>query len=157
MYRKRYFLAFSANCGKNLSHLISARVDFVPAEFSHFTKRQWQQSWAIQVFVPSRTQRKDEIQSITCESCGHSISASPLIQNNIHTGVLEVKTHPHCEWSKTRVRIEKEAITSDEFLEFLEKETERKACKSKKSTRSDTAQTVDVPESESDGKLPLDW
>ena len=112
-----------------------------------------------QVFAPSRTQRKDEIESITCESCGHSISASPLIRNNIRryfTGVLEVKTHPHCERSKTRVRIEGEVITSDEFLEFLEKETERKACKSKKSARSETVPTVDVPESESDGKLPLD-
>ena len=102
-----------------------------------------------QAFAP--TQRsKDEVRSITCDSCGHSISASPLIRTNLRgyfSGVLEVKKQPSRTRSNTRVRVEGEVITSDEFLQYLETELAQR--KKKTPACTETTPTVD---SESEGK-----
>ena len=100
-------------------------------------------------FAP--TQRsKEEVRSITCDSCGHSISASPLIRTNLRgyfSGVLEVKKQPSRTRSNTRVRVEGEVITSDEFLQYLETELAQR--KKKTAACTETTPTVD---SESEGK-----
>ena len=73
-----------------------------------------------QIFTSTR-KSKEEVQSIKCDNCGHSISASPLIRNSLRAhfrGVLEVNKQPLRARSNTPMRIEGEVITSDEYLEY---------------------------------------
>ena len=85
---------------------------------------------------PSDVFRSTEEQSpmqtldhISCEACGHQMRASPHIRTNLRgyfRGVLEVKVRPTGTRSHTRVRVEGEVITSDEFVQLLEKEKQGK-------------------------------
>ena len=96
-----------------------------------------------QAFAPT----KEEVRSITCDSCRHSISVSPLIRTNLRgyfSGVLEVKKQPSRTRSNTRVRVEGEGITSDEFLQNLETELENRAQRKKKTPAcTETTPTVE--------------
>ena len=109
-----------------------------------------------QVFAPSHKESQQDIQSITCGSCGHSISASPYIRKNLRgyfSGILEVKKQPSRARSNTRIRIEGEVITSDEFLQYLDRELENRAQRKKKTADLETATAVDLPQSESEGQI----
>ena len=77
-----------------------------------------------QPFEPTQDSQGD-IRTITCNNCGHGVSASPLIRTNLRayfTGVLAVEKQPSRTRSNTRIRIEGEVITTDEFLQYLERE-----------------------------------
>ena len=103
-----------------------------------------------QVFAPSHKESQQDIQS---SSCGHSISASPYIRQNLRgyfSGILEVKKQPSHARSNTRIRIEGEVITSDQYLE---NRAQRKKTAGTATLQSDlkTATAVDLPQSESEG------
>ena len=73
---------------------------------------------------------------VTCGSCGQqtSVSTSPFIRTHLRDyfrKVLEVRKQPARTRSKTRVRLEGEVITSDEFVELLKGEQDKKAGKVK--------------------------
>ena len=114
-------------------------------------------------FVPTHTQSLEDIRSITCESCGHSVSASPLLRTNLRgyfSGVLEVQKKPSRARSKTRIRIEGEVITSDEFQQYLESELRSKGQKKKKASASteaipteDTPTEDSPPQSDTEGNI----
>jgi len=91
-----------------------------------------------EAFTTATTSSQTAPDHISCDACGHEMRASPFIRKNLRRyfrGVLEVKTCPTRTRCKNRVRIEGEVITSDEFLELLEKE---KQDKQKKSAQKET-------------------
>ena len=87
----------------------------------------------------------EEETEITCLSCGHHISATPILKRRIvgyFAGILEVqKSRPEVgKRNNLRIRVEGEAITSDEFQTLLEeeiasKEAKKKSRKGKKQTQ----------------------
>ena len=69
--------------------------------------------------------------SITCTNCGHHIPTTPVVNVKVvayFTEVFKAKT----DWPKLgernnlKIRVEGEAITSDEFQQLLEEETEKR-------------------------------
>ena len=103
-------------------------------------------------------QQYDELEHIRCTSCGHQMRASPYIRTNLRgyfRGILEVRKQPSHSRSHTHVRVEGEVITSDEFLEYLQKEWEAK--KNKQGMSASTQATPPEPqqsiESDSEGKI----
>ena len=94
---------------------------------------------------------------VTCGTCGKqtSVSTSPFVRTRLHgyfQRILEVRRLPSRTRSKTRVRLEGEVITSDEFVELLEKEQDKRAERGKEKA----SQPTDNPprtEEESEGKL----
>ena len=85
----------------------------------------------------SSLDRREDTNPFTCTSCGHKMPATPMVKTRLvshFSSLLEVHTDRprRGERNKARVRVEGEAITSDEFLEILEvriKEKELKKCK----------------------------
>ena len=79
-----------------------------------------------------------ERRKVACSSCGHEIATIPIIKSHIvsyFAGILEIrKERPKIgERNHLKVRVEGEALTSDEFLAILEKQREKKeADKAKK-------------------------
>ena len=68
---------------------------------------------------------------VTCSSCGHEMATTPIIKTRIvsyFAGMLEIpKDRPKIgKRNHLRVRIEGEAITSDDFLELLQAQKEQK-------------------------------
>ena len=101
----------------------------------------------------------EDIHHVTCDSCGHQISASPFIRKQMRhyfCGVLEVTKQPSRARSKTKVRIEGEVITSDEFLKIMEEQQQQKKSKASKQAgvRNETTptQTETSYSTDSDGK-----
>ena len=103
-----------------------------------------------QVFAPRQSSR-EEVRTVTCDNCGHGISASPIIRTNLRayfTGVLAIEKQPLRTRSNTRIRIG-EVITTDEFLQYLEKEKESRDQRRKKSSASTSdVQVADEEEEE---------
>ena len=105
-----------------------------------------------QPFEPRQGSQGD-IRTVTCDNCGHSVSASPLIRTNLRTyftGVLAIEKQPSRARSNTRIRIEGEVITTDEFLQYLEGDKRGRNHRSKPSSAS-MDRGADENPSESEG------
>ena len=82
-----------------------------------------------EVFRCTETQSPQRrLEHISCDACGH-MRAIPYIRTHLKgyfRGVLEIKTQPARVRSHTRVRIEGEVITSNEFIQLLQREKQGK-------------------------------
>jgi hypothetical protein len=83
---------------------------------------------------------------VACSSCGHDVATTPIIKTHIvsyFAGILEVrKDRPKIgARNHLKVRVEGEAITSDEFLELLQEQRDKKESeKAKKGKRNRATQ-----------------
>ena len=74
---------------------------------------------------------------ITCTSCGHQMTATPLLKTRIvsyFSGILDVRTDGHKigKRNNLKVRVEGEVITSDEFVTILEEQKASKEAEKQK-------------------------
>ena len=84
----------------------------------------------------SQEDDRQDLRKITCSSCGHKMPATPVVKTRIisyFAGILEIRGDgPNIgERNNMKVRVEGEAITSDEFLELLEKQKASKEAEKK--------------------------
>ena len=103
-----------------------------------------------EVFRCTGTESPKQSEHILCDACGHQMRASLFIRTNLRgyfRGVLEIKTQPPRMRSHTRVRVEGEVITSDEFVQLLETQKQKKNKSS--STQQDTVPQENSPDPES--------
>ena len=115
----------------------------------------------------SEEDEEPDIHHITCKECGHQMRSSPLIRTHLKgyfKGILEFKEKPSRRRNNFKIRIEGEAITSDEFVELLEEKQQQQQQKpsrkgkgkGQKEPQVDTSDAADLSEvetEESDGKI----
>ena len=95
----------------------------------------------------SSLKRREHTKHLSCTNCGHKMQATPLVKTRLashFSTLLEVHVHKERpkrgERNKARVRLEGEAITSDEFIEILAAQKREKEQKKSK-TRQETVTT----------------
>ena len=104
-------------------------VGLVPYSREHVMKKL--PSSATAATSDSTCSPRQRTRSVACTTCGHEMPATPILQTKIlsyFAGILEIKSDaPQIgQRNNLRIRVEGEAITSDEFQTLLEEDMARK-------------------------------
>ena len=111
---------------------------------------------------PDTSEEEEEpaITRIACTHCGHKLPTTPVVKTHIvsyFAGILEVKeSAPKIgQRNNLRIRVEGEAITSDEFMEMLEAHKIAKEKEKKEKGKKAKKQQKETENKGKDGKLML--